>query len=102
MQSIFILLQNHSACFGCQLHPSSGVRETVTTASGTGQRICAATSLQRGQINIKKQVLTTICKLTLLPATVSIGFSAWSLVQDHGRRARIAMALCDIVYKGIC
>jgi hypothetical protein len=25
MQSIFILLQNHSTCFGCQLHPPSGV-----------------------------------------------------------------------------
>ena len=33
----------------CQLHPSSGVHKTVTTASGTGHIFCAATSLQHGQ-----------------------------------------------------
>ena len=43
--SLFIILQVHSTCFGCQPHPSSGVHKTVTTASVTG----AATSLQRGQ-----------------------------------------------------
>ena len=30
------LLQNYSACFGCLSHPSSGVHQTVTIASGTG------------------------------------------------------------------
>jgi len=34
--SLFIILQVHSTCFACQPHPSSGVRKTVTTASGTG------------------------------------------------------------------
>jgi len=29
------LLQNHSTCFGCLLHPSSGVHKTVNVASGT-------------------------------------------------------------------
>ena len=43
----FILLQNHSTCFGCPLHPSSGVLKTVTAASGTGHNIGTATSLQR-------------------------------------------------------
>ena len=33
------LLQNHSTCFGCPLHPSSGVHKTVTTDSGTGRSI---------------------------------------------------------------
>jgi len=33
------LLQNYSACFGCPSHPSSGVRGTVTAASGTGHSI---------------------------------------------------------------
>ena len=33
--SLFIILQVHSTCFGCQLRPSSGVHKTVTTASGT-------------------------------------------------------------------
>ena len=35
--SLYIILQVHSTCFGCQPHPSSGVRKTVTTASGTAQ-----------------------------------------------------------------
>jgi len=35
--SLFIILQVHSTCFGCQSHPSSGVHKTVTTASGTVQ-----------------------------------------------------------------
>ena len=48
--SLFIILQVHSTCFGCQPHPSSGVNKTVTTASGTGHILCAATSLQRGQV----------------------------------------------------
>ena len=34
---IFIILQVHSICFGCQPHPSSGIHKTVTTASGTVQ-----------------------------------------------------------------
>jgi len=46
----FILLKNHSTCFGCSQHPSSGVLKTVTSASGTGHNISTATSLQRGQV----------------------------------------------------
>jgi len=34
---LFIILQVHSTCFGCQTHSSSGVHKTVTTASGTVQ-----------------------------------------------------------------
>ena len=30
------LLQNYSTCFGCPSHPSSGVRNNVSAASGTG------------------------------------------------------------------
>ena len=33
------LLQNHSTCFGCPSHPSSGVHKTVTAASGTDHSI---------------------------------------------------------------
>ena len=47
--SLFITLQFHAKCFGCQQHPSSGVHKTVTTASCTGHIFCAAISLQRGQ-----------------------------------------------------
>jgi len=46
--SLFIILQVHSTCFGCQTHPSSGVHKTVTTASVTGHNFCATTSVQRG------------------------------------------------------
>jgi len=48
--SLFIILQVHSTCFGCQPHPSSGVHKTVTTASGRGHIFCAATSLQLGHV----------------------------------------------------
>jgi hypothetical protein len=34
------LLQNHSACFGCPSHQSSGVHKTETAASGTGNCNC--------------------------------------------------------------
>jgi len=34
--SLFIILQVHSICFGCQPHPSSGVHKTVPTASSIG------------------------------------------------------------------
>jgi len=44
-----IILQVHSTCFACQLHPSSRVHKTLTTDSGTGQIFCATTSLERGQ-----------------------------------------------------
>ena len=39
------LLQNYSTCFGCPLHPSSGVRKTVTAASGTGHITYPANNL---------------------------------------------------------
>ena len=48
--SLFIILQVHCTCFGCQTHPSSGVNKTVTTASGNGHIFCAAPSLQIGQL----------------------------------------------------
>ena len=50
--SLFIILQVHSTCFGCLTHPSSGVHRTVTTASGTGHIFCAAASFQRGQASL--------------------------------------------------
>jgi hypothetical protein len=37
------LLQNYSTCFGCLSQPSSGVRQTVTAASGTGHSVRATT-----------------------------------------------------------
>jgi len=58
------LLLNHSTCFGCQPHPSSGVLKTVTAASGTGHNTGTATSLQRGpRCNIMQ--IFIYCKVTL-------------------------------------
>ena len=46
---LFIILQLHSTCFGCQAHRSSGVHKTVTTASGTGHIFVQLPSHQRGK-----------------------------------------------------
>ena len=46
------LLQNYSTCFGCLSHPSSGVHQTVTAASGTGHSVRATTFRQRGLIKL--------------------------------------------------
>jgi len=42
------VLQNHSTCFGCPLHPSSGIHKTVTAAPGTDHTNIATTFLQSG------------------------------------------------------
>ena len=42
------LPQNYSTCFGCLSHPSSGVHQTVTAASGTGHGVRTKTLGQRG------------------------------------------------------
>ena len=34
LSSLFILLQNHSTCFGCPLHPSSVAHKTAVTTTG--------------------------------------------------------------------
>jgi len=33
---LFIIMQLHSTCFGCQPHTSSRAHKTLTTASGNG------------------------------------------------------------------
>ena len=65
--SLFIILQVQSTCFGCQPHPSSGVHETVTTASGTGHIFFAAISLQRGQarVSLQNNKYTALCCISL-------------------------------------
>jgi len=61
--SLFIILQVHSTCFGCQTHPSSGEHKTSTTASGTVHIYCEATFLQSGQDNLA--TLEGTCRLNL-------------------------------------
>ena len=67
---LFIILQVHSTCFGCQPHPSSAVHKTVTTASGTGHIFCAVTSqrgqaslatLEGGSCTVPEAVVTVLC-----------------------------------------
>ena len=55
------LLQNHSTCFGCPSHPSSGVHKTVTAASGT-----ATTFLQHGHWPRTKVVAVPEAAVTVL------------------------------------
>ena len=49
------LLQTYSTCFGRLSHPSSGVHQTVTAASGRGHSISATTFCQRGLIRPRWQ-----------------------------------------------
>jgi len=68
--SLFIILQVHSTCFGCQPHPSSRVHETVTTASGTAHiflfsclpaRWPSLVTLERGSWTVPEAVVTDLC-----------------------------------------
>jgi hypothetical protein len=68
------LLQNYSTCFGCPSHPSSGVHQTVTAASGTGHITYLSDSLplmwprprQRKVVaQIRDMTCTRSCKLQL-------------------------------------
>ena len=45
------LLQNYSTCFGCLSHPSPGVHQTVTAASGTGHITCQGNNLPPTWLN---------------------------------------------------
>jgi len=68
-RSLFIVLQVHSTCFGCQTRPSTGVHKTVTAASGIGHIFYAATSIQDGQAwprwrelaAVPEDVVTVLC-----------------------------------------
>ena len=59
--SLFIILQVHSTCFGCQPHPSSGVHKTSPTAFGTGHIFCAAATLEGGSCT-KNMTSTEGCR----------------------------------------
>ena len=49
------LLQNYSTCFGCLSHPSSGIRQPVTAAYGTGHSVRPTTFRQRGLIRPRRR-----------------------------------------------
>ena len=46
------LLQNYSTCFGRLSHPSSGVHQIVTAASGTGHITCQSNNLSYSQSKV--------------------------------------------------
>ena len=67
--SLFIILQVHSTCFGCQPHPSSGVHIIVTAASGTGHvfvrlppsNVAKFATLEGGSCTVPEAVVTVLC-----------------------------------------
>ena len=58
----YLLLQTYSTCFGRQSTPSSGVHQTVTTASGTGHSIRATTFCQRDLIRPRWQKVVALIR----------------------------------------
>jgi len=59
--SLFIILQVHSTCFGCQPQPSSGVHKTVTTASATVQLPSFnVATLEGGSCTVAEAVVTVL------------------------------------------
>ena len=69
------LLQNYSTCFGCLSHPSSGVHQTVSAASGAGRSVRAKTIRQRGLIRsrwrkvilLSRHIFISISSLQIFP-----------------------------------
>ena len=54
------LLQNYATFFGCLSHPSSGVHQTVTAASGTGHSVRAKTFRQRDLIRPRWRMVVAL------------------------------------------
>ena len=52
------LLQYHSKCFMCPLHPSSGVLKTVTAASGTGHNLLLAEDVADEDVQVDIRFLS--------------------------------------------
>ena len=68
--SLFTILQVHSTCFWWQTHLLSGVRKTVTTASGTGHIFLCSylpptwlglATLEGGRCKVPEAVVTVLC-----------------------------------------
>ena len=64
--SLFIILQIHSTCFGCQTHPSTGVHKTVTTASGTVQLPPSNVANQERTCRIITRLLCVASRWTII------------------------------------
>jgi hypothetical protein len=64
--AVYILLQYHSTCFGYRPHPSSGVRKTVVTATGTSHMF-----VQLPHTNLAKLVWDSCTSIWLAPVAVT-------------------------------
>jgi len=58
--------------FRVSQHPSSGVLQTVTAASGTGHNTGTATSLQRGPIGLRLQFVVLLMMGAVTPETCRV------------------------------
>jgi hypothetical protein len=61
--------------FRVSQHPSSGVLETVTAASGTGHNTGTDTCLQRGQIGTDQSTLDGSSCTSIMTCTGGCGYS---------------------------
>ena len=64
--SLFIILQVHSTCFGCQPHPSSGVQKTLTTVSATVQLPPSNVATLEGGSCTKNMTRTGACSYSFM------------------------------------
>ena len=90
--SLFIILQVHSTCFGCQLHPSSGVHKTVTTASGT---VILFVQLPPSEVVKQQQQHAAACRIISRLLCVA---SRWTVINIF-REGLIFMVYLDAVYR---
>ena len=75
---VVYLLQNYSTCFGCLSHPSSGVYQTVTAASGTGHSVRTTTFRQRDLIRPRNEQAAILLEFMYHSRIVlSAGGSVW-------------------------
>jgi hypothetical protein len=66
------LLQNSSTCFGCLSHPSSGVHQTVTAASGTVCSVRTITFRRRGLIRSRWRKVVAVTLRPVPEAAVKV------------------------------
>ena len=67
MQSVFILLQNNSKCFGCRPHSPSRVHKTVVTATGTGHMIVQLPHCNVANLGLVSEVRVAVSHEPLKP-----------------------------------
>ena len=93
--SLFIILQVHSTCFGCQSHPSSGVHQIVTAASCTGHIF-----VQLPSSNVAKLASKRCTKIWPVPEAV---VTVWCTPDDGcGWHPKHVEWTCRIINRLLC